>query len=71
MHFLFDHNNINVLDLERSISFYKEALGLTWLRDRRIAKHLACSSDLRSGRRGAVPDRFDLSKVFLNKWART
>lgn len=25
----FDHFNINVLDLERSIAFYKEALGLT------------------------------------------
>jgi lactoylglutathione lyase len=27
MKFNFDHNNINVLDLEKSISFYKEALG--------------------------------------------
>ncbi|MFR1988351.1 MAG: VOC family protein, partial [Prevotellamassilia sp.] len=25
----FDHFNINVLDLDRSIAFYKEALGLT------------------------------------------
>ena len=28
----FDHNNINVLDLERSKKFYKEALGLTEVR---------------------------------------
>lgn len=28
MKFLFDHNNINVLDLEKSLKFYKEALGL-------------------------------------------
>ena len=28
MKFLFNHNNINVLNLEKSISFYKEALGL-------------------------------------------
>lgn len=28
----FDHFNINVLDLEKSIRFYKEALGLTELR---------------------------------------
>lgn len=28
MEFKFLHNNINVLDLERSIEFYKEALGL-------------------------------------------
>ncbi len=27
MKFKFDHNNINVLDLEKSIKFYKEALG--------------------------------------------
>lgn len=27
MKFKFDHNNINVLDLEKSVSFYKEALG--------------------------------------------
>ncbi len=29
MKFTFNHNNINVLDLEKSIKFYKEALGLT------------------------------------------
>lgn len=28
MKFRFDHNNINVLDLEKSLQFYKEALGL-------------------------------------------
>lgn len=28
MHFKFLHNNINVLDLEKSIDFYKKALGL-------------------------------------------
>lgn len=27
--FTFAHNNINVLDLEKSIAFYKEALGFT------------------------------------------
>ena len=27
--FRFAHNNLNVLDLERSLKFYKEALGLT------------------------------------------
>lgn len=27
MKFRFDHNNINVLDLEKSVAFYKEALG--------------------------------------------
>jgi lactoylglutathione lyase len=28
MKFRFDHNNINVYDLEKSLTFYKEALGL-------------------------------------------
>lgn len=29
MQFSFAHNNFNVRDLNRSLSFYKEALGLT------------------------------------------
>lgn len=32
MNFKFDHNNINVLDLEKSVSFYKEALGFQEVR---------------------------------------
>jgi lactoylglutathione lyase len=28
MNFRFDHNNINVRDLEKSLSFYRDALGL-------------------------------------------
>lgn len=28
MKFVFNHNNINVLDLDKSLAFYKEALGL-------------------------------------------
>ena len=32
MEFKFAHNNFNVLDLERSIAFYKEALGLCEVR---------------------------------------
>ena len=34
MEFKFYHNNFNVLDLERSIAFYREALGLTEVRRR-------------------------------------
>lgn len=30
--FIFNHNNINVFDLERSLEFYKEALALTEVR---------------------------------------
>ena len=32
MEFTFAHNNFNVLDLEKSLAFYKEALGLTEVR---------------------------------------
>lgn len=32
MKFKFDHNNINVLNLEKSLDFYKEALGLVEVR---------------------------------------
>lgn len=32
MKFKFDHNNINVLNLEKSLNFYKEALGLIEVR---------------------------------------
>lgn len=32
MHFTIDHNNLNVLDLDKSLAFYKEALGLIEVR---------------------------------------
>ncbi len=32
MKFTFAHNNLNVLDLEKSLDFYKKALGLTEVR---------------------------------------
>ena len=32
MSFKFAHNNINVLDLDRSLEFYQKALGLTEVR---------------------------------------
>lgn len=32
MTFTFAHNNFNVLDLDKSLTFYKEALGLTEIR---------------------------------------
>jgi len=32
MKFSFDHNNINVLDLDKSIEFYESALGFTEIR---------------------------------------
>lgn len=36
MKFTFAHNNLNVLDLEKSLAFYKEALGLEEVR-RKVA----------------------------------
>jgi len=50
--FTFAHNNINVLDLERSLAFYKDALGLAEVR-RKEAKDgsyvLVYLSDGRTG----------------------
>jgi lactoylglutathione lyase len=37
MKFNFAHNNINVLDLEKSVEFYKKALGLTEVRRKEAA----------------------------------
>ncbi len=37
MKFTFAHNNINVLDLERSLAFYRNALGLEEVRQHRAA----------------------------------
>lgn len=33
MHFRMDHNNMNITNLERSLAFYKEALGLDVVRE--------------------------------------
>ncbi len=37
MKFTFAHNNFNVIDLEKSLDFYKEALGLTEVRRKEAA----------------------------------
>ncbi|MGN0778765.1 MAG: VOC family protein [Aristaeellaceae bacterium] len=39
MQFTFAHNNINVLNLDKSLTFYKEALGLTVAREKEAADH--------------------------------
>ena len=36
MKFTFYHNNINVADLDKSIEFYKKALGLKIKRDQKL-----------------------------------
>ncbi len=37
MKFTFAHNNLNVLNLEKSLAFYKEALGLEIVREKEAA----------------------------------
>lgn len=37
MNFTFNHFNFNVLDLQRSLKFYDEALGLTVVREKKAA----------------------------------
>lgn len=37
MKFTFSHNNLNVLDLEKSLAFYKKALGLEEVRRKEAA----------------------------------
>ena len=36
MNFTFNHNNLNVLDLEKSLDFYKKALGLEVVRKKEL-----------------------------------
>lgn len=37
MQFIFNHTNLNVADLEKSLAFYKEALELTPIREKEAA----------------------------------
>lgn len=37
MNFKFAHNNLNVLDMDKSIAFYEKALGLTVIRTKEAA----------------------------------
>ncbi len=58
MKFSFAHNNLNVLDLEKSLKFYKEALGLAEVRRKNAEDGsftLAFLGD------GATPHRLELT----------
>ncbi len=58
MKFIFSHNNLNVLDLEKSLQFYKEALGLAEVRRKNAADGsftLAFLGD------GTTPHRLELT----------
>lgn len=39
MKFTFVHNNLNVLDLDKSLAFYREALGLEVAREKEASDH--------------------------------
>lgn len=39
MHFVFSHNNLNVLNLDKSLDFYERALGLKVVRMKEAADH--------------------------------
>jgi lactoylglutathione lyase len=58
MKFTFAHNNINVLDLEKSVAFYKSALGLEEVRRRRAADGSFVLVFLGDGR---TPHRLELT----------
>jgi len=64
MKFTFAHNNINVLNLERSVAFYKSALGLQEVRRHRAADGsfvLAFLTD------GTTPHRLELTWLSARK----
>lgn len=44
MNFKFNHNNLNVRNLEKSIQFYKDALGLTVVREKMLLTEVLSSS---------------------------
>lgn len=58
MKFTFSHNNLNVLDLEKSLAFYKEALGLRETRRKEAADGSFTLVFLGDG---ATPHRLELT----------
>ena len=65
MNFTFNHNNLNVLDLEKSLDFYKKALGLEVVRKKEASDGsfiLAFLSDKTSTQK--------LALTWLRDWAR-
>lgn len=65
MKFTFAHNNLNVLNLEKSLDFYKKALGLTEMHRKEAADGsfiLAFLSD------GVTPHQLELT--WLKDWER-
>lgn len=63
MEFTFAHNNFNVTDLERSLKFYEEALGLTVARKKEAADGSFIITFLTDGK---TPHRLELT--WLRDW---
>ena len=65
MKFTFVHNNINVLDLEKSLEFYEEALGLTPIREK-----VAQDGSFKIVFLGDSTSRHQLELTWLRDWDR-
>lgn len=65
MQFLFTHYNYNVLDLEKSLAFYKEALGLTEVRRTEAEDGSFILCYLGDGK-----TNFNLELTWLREWDR-
>ena len=64
MKFTFAHNNFNVIDLDKSLKFYEEALGLKEVRRKEAADGsfiLVYLGDATTGRPDGVPAGADLA----------
>ncbi|WMC92171.1 VOC family protein [Kineothrix sp. MB12-C1] len=63
MKFTFAHNNFNVVDLEKSVSFYKEALGL-----KEIRRHKASDGSFELAFLGDERTNHQLELTWLRDW---
>ena len=63
MKFTFSHNNLNVFDLDKSLSFYKEALGMEQIR-----KHEAPDGSFIIAFLGDGKTQHKLELTWLKEW---
>lgn len=65
MKFTFSHNNLNVFDLDKSLAFYKKALGLEEIR-----KHEASDGSFIIAFLGDGESQHKLELTWLKEWAK-